>query len=88
MNFNLYESYVNSSYFIKDSGLLPSFLPQVSFTKLMELLSHIITMFLNQLDVKSGNQMEKHRKLWKKLAWGRKGAGFVFLLHTRTMIIA
>lgn len=68
--------------------MLPSFLPHVSFTKLVELLSHIITMFLNQLDVKLGNQIEKHRKLWKKLAWERKGAGFVFLLHTRTKIIA
>lgn len=50
----------------KDWSLLHSFLPLVSFAKVVELLSHVITMFLNQLNVGSGNQMEKHRKLWEK----------------------
>lgn len=48
----------------------------VSFTKLVELLSHVITMFLNQLDMESGNQMEKHKKLWEKNSLGKKGSWF------------
>lgn len=69
---------------VNDKGLvlLHSFLPLDSFAKVVKLLSHIVTMFLNQLDVESGNQMEKHRKFWEKIILQKKRSWFcISVMH-------